>query len=74
MVAHGNSLRALIGYLTNTSQDAFEHIEISRATPWIFEFKQDTLCRIRVLKNPLHQGKDQIQANADIIQIETANC
>ncbi|GAB2980690.1 2,3-diphosphoglycerate-dependent phosphoglycerate mutase [Mucilaginibacter puniceus] len=43
--AHGNSLRALIKYMDNLSDDEIMQLEIPTATPWVYEL-DDNLNRI----------------------------
>lgn len=43
VVAHGNSLRALIKYLNNISHDNIINLNVSTGTPIVYEFSE-TLC------------------------------
>ena len=44
--AHGNSLRALIKYIDNLTDEEVTQLEIPTATPWVYEL-DDNLNRIR---------------------------
>ena len=44
--AHGNSLRALIQYIDNLSDDEVANLDIPTATPWVYEL-DDRLNQIR---------------------------
>ncbi|WPV01822.1 2,3-diphosphoglycerate-dependent phosphoglycerate mutase [Mucilaginibacter sp. cycad4] len=46
VVAHGNSLRSLIKYIDNLSDEEVTALEIPTATPWVYELDGD-LNRIR---------------------------
>lgn len=41
IVAHGNSLRALVKYLNNISDDDIAELNIPTAAPWAFEFDKN---------------------------------
>ena len=46
IAGHGNSLRALIRYIDNLSDDQITDLDIPTATPWVYEL-DDQLNRIR---------------------------
>ncbi|KAL0265456.1 UNVERIFIED_CONTAM: hypothetical protein PYX00_010815 [Menopon gallinae] len=41
IVAHGNSLRALIMYLDNMSQEAIMELNLPTGTPWVYELDEN---------------------------------
>ena len=47
VVAHGNSLRAIVKYLGNISDDKIVNPEIPTGTPFVYEFDED----LNVLNN-----------------------
>ena len=60
IVAHGNSLRALVGHLLGYSPKDFQHIEIAWCCPWILDFDGTQLSQMRVIRNPLVTGRNGI--------------
>lgn len=46
IVAHGNSLRALIQYIDHLSDEEVTKLDIPTGTPWVYELNDD-LSRIR---------------------------
>ena len=56
IVAHGNSLRSLIGHLMNFDELQYEKIEISWATPWIFDFTENNLTSLKVIQSSQKRG------------------
>lgn len=60
IVAHGNSLRALVGHLLDYSAHDFQHIEIAWCCPWVLDFTGSVLRHMRVVKNPLVSGRNGI--------------
>ncbi len=62
IVAHGNSLRALVGHLLGYTARDFQHIEIAWCCPWVLDFSGSVLRQMRVVKNPLVSGRNGIAA------------
>lgn len=55
IVAHGNSLRALMMYLENISPDDIAHIDLATGAPRMYEFDSDlTLLKAEYIKLPVH--------------------
>jgi len=42
IVAHGNSLRAIIKYIEQIADEKIHEIELPTATPWIYTYPADT--------------------------------
>jgi 2,3-bisphosphoglycerate-dependent phosphoglycerate mutase len=53
IVAHGNSLRALMMYLEHISQEDISHIDLATGAPRLYEFAADlTLTNVHYIKLP----------------------
>ena len=61
VVAHGNSLRGLVGHLLGYSPDMYQGIEIAWCTPWIIQFDNTLIDNVRVLPNQLVDGHNRVQ-------------
>lgn len=61
--AHGNSLRALIGYLLHYRHDQFQSIEVAWCSPWILNFQENKLHSITIHQNPMAHGENQLHCS-----------
>lgn len=68
VVAHGNSLRALIGYLLELESHCYEQVEVSWCTPWIFSFEQGRAKTLQILNNAIAEGRNSIPTTARNIE------
>jgi 2,3-bisphosphoglycerate-dependent phosphoglycerate mutase len=58
--AHGNSLRAIIKYLDNISDEDIPHLELSYGTPIVYEWKKGKLVKeshVHSFNRPVHWQK-----------------
>ena len=67
IVAHGNSLRALAGYLLTARYDVFHEIEIAWCAPWVFTIHKNKITQLDIYSNDCSQAKNSIHASSEII-------
>ncbi|MCE1649627.1 2,3-bisphosphoglycerate-dependent phosphoglycerate mutase, partial [Enterobacter hormaechei] len=60
IAAHGNSLRALVKYLDNMSEDAILELNIPTAVPLVYEFDEN----MKPIKHYYLGNADEIAAKA----------
>lgn len=66
LVAHGNTLRALVGYLLCIKHNHFQSIEVAWCSPWVFSYSDHKMLGLKIYKNPLSQGVNRLSSNANI--------
>ena len=72
VVAHGNSLRALIGHLLHFNAEQFASIEIAWCTPWELSHRTSTIDHLTLRKNPLVEGRNQIPSSNSAVSVDRA--
>ncbi|MFV0380734.1 MAG: 2,3-diphosphoglycerate-dependent phosphoglycerate mutase [Breznakia sp.] len=65
IVAHGNSLRALIKYLDNLSNDEIMEVNIPTGVPLVYEFDKDLCVLKKYYLGDIHSLQKKMKAVAD---------
>ena len=50
--AHGNSIRAIVKYLFNISEEDILKTEIGWCEPWVFDFENGTVANLKIISRP----------------------
>lgn len=66
LVAHGNTLRALVGYLLCIKNNKFQSIEVAWCCPWVFSFTHHKMTGLKIYKNPTSKGVNRLPSNSSI--------
>ena len=79
VVAHGNSLRALVGHLLGFNPQQFSCIEVAWCTPWVLTHRESQIEQLSMRKNPLVEGRNRVplsdslmSTDEHILSLETA--